>query len=471
MKDKETDDYLVEQKIVLMDVDKLVPYDRNAKLHDNMVSYLKNHIKKVKFRNPIYVDQDNVIIEGHARRLAAIALGMEKVPVIVVKDLDPDEVRLMRLADNRIAELSDYDLDILGLEMAELKADTGWDLEDFGLDFDFESIEELSEFLDDAEGEDEDAEVLEFDSSAIKETVADPTVERVPDEPFIKVGDVVLMGRHRLVCGDATDIEVVRLALDGATADICFTSPPYNAGHIKNVRTPREGPKYIDTEDLRDYGDYEEFIFDVVDNLMATCEEVFLNMGLLAGSKTTIVHLLNKYLGSFKDLVYWRKSNPVPAVKDGVISSSMELIICLGRNGSRQFRHKHGIWYGVIEGTIQMHNNYKDVHKATFPLYLPTEVVRVFTEEDDLVLDCFAGTGTTMIACCDLDRRCAMVEKVPLYCDIIARRYAEHTGDRDIRVMRDGKELRYPLRHRCAMVERNKETGRGYHPSHRTLGS
>lgn len=429
--DNDWEQYCVDQKVVWMPIEDIHPYDRNAKLHENMLGYLKNNIKRVKFRTPIYVDKDHVIIAGHARRLAAIALGMKKVPVIVADDLSEEDVRLWRLTDNRLTELSDYDMDALGLEVQELK-DLGIAVEDFGLDFDF------GDPLAGWEDEDEPEDVHEDDGG-------DGDFEPCTDEPFIQPGDIIRMGEHVLVCGDSTDPSVFEAALGGEVADVCITSPPYNAGHLTNVRTPREGPKYVNTEDLRDEGEYEEFVFDVIDNILANSEEAFINIGLLAGSKSTIVHLLNKYLGNFKDLVYWRKANPVPAVKDGVISSSVEWIICLGRNGSRQFRHKHGIWYGVIEGSVASNNAYSKVHKATFPLYLPTELIDVFTEEHDTVLDCFSGTGTTLIACCDTSRVFRGIELVPLYCDITIQRYMEHTGDTDVTIERGGEVIKYPV--------------------------
>ena len=439
MADEDWEQYCVEQKIVWMPIEDIHPYDRNAKLHDNMVGYLKNNVRRIKFRTPIYVDKDHVIIAGHARRLAAIALGMKRVPVIVADDLSEEDVKLWRLTDNRLTELSDYDMEALGLEVQDLK-DLGIAVEDFGLDFDFG--DPLAGWEDEEEAESEPGEVGEGSEDLEDEGDYEPR----SDEPFIQPGDIVLMGGHRLICGDSTDPDVIRRVLDGETADMCFTSPPYNAGHLTNVRTPKEGAKYVNTEDLRDEGEYEDFLFQVVDNIMDNCEEAFINIGLLSGSKTTIVHLLNRYLGNFKDLVYWQKNNPVPAVKEGVISSSTELIICLGRNGSRQFRHKHGIWYGVIQGSVASGNAYHKVHKATFPLYLPAEMIDVFTEEGDIVLDCFAGTGTTMIACDDAQRRCRMVELVPLYCDIIVQRYIDHTGDTDVAVIRDNKRLKYPVK-------------------------
>lgn len=434
MAEDDAEQYCVEQKIEWMPIEDIIPYDRNAKLHDNMLGYLKNNIKRVKFRTPIYVDKDHVIIAGHARRLAAIALGMKRVPVIVADDLSEEDVKLWRLTDNRLTELSDYDMEALGLEVQDLK-DLGIAVEDFGLDFDFS--DPLAGWEDEEEKPEEDGEDEEFEGGEYEPT---------DDEPFIQPGDIILMGEHRLICGDSTDPDVMKRVLDGEVADICFTSPPYNAGHLTNVRTPKEGAKYVNTEDLRDEGEYEDFIFSVVDNLLDNCEEVFINIGLLSGSKSTIVHLLNRYLGNFKDIVYWKKNNPVPAVKEGVISSSVELIICLGRNGSRQFRHKHDIWYGVIEGSVASNNPYHKVHKATFPMYLPAEIIDIFTEEGDIVLDCFGGTGTTLIACSDAQRRCRMVELVPLYCDIIVQRYIEHTGDKDVAVIRDNKRLKFPLR-------------------------
>lgn len=381
-------DYIVEQEIVMRPLKDLIPYDRNAKLHENMVAYLRNNIRKIKFRNPIYIDQDMVIIEGHARRLAAMEIGMEMVPTIMVTDLTPEEVKLMRLADNRLAELSDYDLDMLGLEISELKADTGWDLTEFGLNFDFDDIPDIEDFDDDLDEPDDMADIM----------------PDIPDEPFIQEGDVIHMGPHILVCGDYRD-EDMRELLPKAKADMAIANPTYMNPTDDDFLTP----------------------------LLKACHEAFVIAPNQTKAAYAVMH--SKVLANLKDIIYWRISNPVAAEASSV-THTMHPILCLDKSGSLKYRHKSDISYDVIEASCP---------DTGLPVSLTSELIRTYTEEGDTVLDCFSCNGAALISCCDLGRTCVMMEPAPLLCDIIIRRYAEHTGERDVKVVRGNTVEGYPL--------------------------
>ena len=401
--------YYVDQQVIWMPVEDIIPYDRNAKIHDNMLGYLKNTIRKVKFRTPIYVDKDNVIIAGHARRLAALALGMKKVPVIVADDLDEEQVRLWRLADNRLTELSDYDLDALGLEIADLK-DLGVRVEDFGLDFDFG---DPLDGWEDGETEEDDAGEDQFLKGA-----------ELPDEPFTREGDIILMGEHTLVCGDPLDALIMERLMGAHSADIAFVAPPVA----------------LEDEDA----DYEAFLHDAVSMALGASHEAFLDLPLIGSTKDAFVHTLGAWSGNLKDLIYWSKSGVKSSVKGGVISSSVEPIICLGRDGSRRFRHMPNVWYGVIEGPAATNDGYSKFHTATRPLYLLNELISAFTEEHDTVLDMFGGVGTTLIACSDLQRVARIIESEPKLCDLMVMRYVDHTGDDAVTVIRNGERIPFP---------------------------
>ena len=156
---------------------------------------------------------------------------------------------------------------------------------------------------------------------------------------------------------------------------------------------------------------------------------MFYNLGVAAGSKKAIARLLYKYAERFKDLIYWEKENPLPIIQQSVISSAVELIICFGMSGTRSFNHfSDRLFHGVIHGHSASTNEYADIHKATFPTYLPAEVVQRFTDPGGTVYDCFGGTGTTMIACEQLGRKCYMMEIEPVYCDTIIDRWEKFTG-------------------------------------------
>lgn len=192
--------------------------------------------------------------------------------------------------------------------------------------------------------------------------------------------------------------------------------------------------KYLNDDDEKTEEEYLDFLYSNLDILLMFSDEVFYNIGVGAGSKTAIAELLKHYKEQFKDLMYWEKENPIPVIVESVISSAVELIICLGKNGTRSFNHfKDRLFHGVIKGmSASTSNKYAGVHKATFPVYLPSEIITRFTEEGGSVLDCFGGTGTTLIACEQLNRVCYMSELEPTYCDIIIDRWETLTGEKAI---------------------------------------
>ena len=253
-----------------------------------------------------------------------------------------------------------------------------------------------------------------------------------------------MLGNHKLICGDSTDVSVYEELLCDERVEICVTSPPYNAGHMDVALSEERGggfnkstqKKYLNDDDVQTEDEYFDFICSNIDALLMFCEEIFYNIGVGAGSKTTIARLLNRYTANFKDIMYWEKENPMPVIIESVLSSSVELIICLGENGSRSFNHFNDrMFHGVIHGlSAATSNEYADIHKATFPVYLPSEIIQRFSTPNGTVLDCFGGTGTTMIACEQLGRKCFMIELEPRYCDVIIDRWEQFTGGKAVRI-------------------------------------
>lgn len=244
--------------------------------------------------------------------------------------------------------------------------------------------------------------------------------------------DIWQLGDHRLMCGDSTDGGQVALLMDGEKANIAFTSPPYNAGHLDIPGNERTKKKYQNDEDQRDESEYTEFLRKNIEILLGVSSEVFYNLGVVAGNKMSIIKILYHFRNYFKDFIYWKKSNPVNAIAHGVISSSVELILCFGENNTRRFNDTHfqnGEYYlGVIEGSVASSNEYAKIHKATFPMYLPENIISNFSSPGAIVLDCFGGTGTTLVAAEQLNRRCYMMELDPHYCDVIIARWEKLTG-------------------------------------------
>lgn len=414
-----------------MDPSKLIPYEDNPRLNDDAVEFVANSIEDFSFNDPIEVNEDMVILSGHTRQKAALKLGLKEVDVLVIHGMPEADQMAYRIAANKTQEKAGWDFEKLDRQVDDL-LDMKYDMERYGMDLSYLADREMP--MPEEEEEEEVPDQEEFGAE----------IPKSEDEVIIKKGDLILLGDHRVLCGDATSAEDMAKLMDGRIADITFTSPPYNAGYIGRADKSREGRKYLNDEDQRTEEDFDSLIIANLSLLLENSKEVFYNMGVVSGSKHTIIRTLNHFIDNFKDFIYWQKSNPVPSVAKGVISSSTELIMAFGKNGSRAFNKEIGIWYGVIQGPTVGYNPYKDVHKATFPLYLPVEVINTFTNEGQSVLDCFLGTGTTLIACEDTSRKCFGMDIEPLYVQIAVERWIERVGsDEDVKVVRDSKVIPY----------------------------
>ena len=396
-------------------LDSITPYGKNAKKHDKrQINNVAESIKQYGFVQPIVVDRDGVIVIGHCRALAAKKLGMEEVPCVCVDDLTPEQVNALRLVDNKSNE-SDWDFDLLKVELPEL------DLSAF--DFDW-GLPEITE------------EVIEDEAPEVDEDA----------EPIAKLGDIWQLGRHRLMCGDSTDKETVELLMNGNKADIAFTSPPYNAGSLNIVGNETTKAKYNSYDDNKTEVDYFDFIKTNLSLLLDNANEVFYNIGLVENNKRPIIMLQNEFIDKFKDIIYWEKSTVAPHIQNGVINNLVEFILCFG-NGKRKFENaqfSQGTYWNVIKGANASGNEYSKIHKATFPVYLPSNIIENFSPKTGTVVDCFGGTGTTLIACEQLDRTCYMMELDERYVSVIINRYLNFTGRKDeIFCIRDGQKLTY----------------------------
>lgn len=353
-----------------------------------------------------------VVFAGNLRTTAAQGLALKSVPCVAYypeTDADREAVKRRAMKDN--GTFGSWDYDALANEWDDLP------LVDFGVPA-----------WNDAEAEEEPEPMTAEDDDF------DEDVDEVPTK--CKRGDVWILGNHRLMCGDSTSPEDVAILMDGEKANIAFTSPPYNAGHLDIPGNERTKKKYQNDEDQRDESEYTEFLRKNIEILLGVSSEVFYNLGVVAGNKMSIIKILYHFRNYFKDFIYWKKSNPVNAIAHGVISSSVELILCFGENNTRRFNDTHfqnGEYYlGVIEGSVASSNEYAKIHKATFPMYLPENIISNFSSPGAIVLDCFGGTGTTLVAAEQLNRRCYMMELDTHYCDVIIARWEKHTGQKAV---------------------------------------
>ena len=399
-------DYKTISKAV--ETQKLVPYARNSRTHSGaQVDKIAASIREFGFLNPVIIDGENGIIAGHGRVMAAQKLGLAEVPCVEASHLTKAQKQAYILADNRLALDAGWDNDMLKIELSELQGD-GFNLELTGF-----SLDELAGFLDTNEG------------------LTDP--DEVPDAPEVAVtveGDVWLLGRHRLMCGDSTSIDAVDKLMDGRKANICFTSPPYNAGSL-NVKGNKEtGKKYNSFDDNQTADDFFDFLSANMQCMLSVSDEVFYNIGVVQDNKRTIFKMVDAFGDTFKDVIYWKKKTCAPHIQKGVINNLVEFILCFG-DGKRKFcnaQFGQGTYWNVIEGAGASGNEYSDIHKATFPVYLPENIVTNFTGMNAIVIDCFGGTGTTLIACEKTARDCRMMELDSKYCDVIVNRWQNFTG-------------------------------------------
>ena len=352
---------------------------------------------------PIVVNDDMIVLGGNMRLKACKEAGLKEVPVIKVKDLTEEQQREFIIKDN--VGFGEWDWDLLANE---------WDtdlLEDWGLELDFNP-------------EDDDNAGL---------TDEDDTPE-VTENPVSKVGDIWLLGEHRVMCGDSTNGGDVALLMNGEKADICFTSPPYNAGSLEIRGNKSTEKKYNSFEDNQTSEDYFNFLYKNLVCMMEVSNEVFYNIGLVQNNKNTIFQIITEFGDKFKDIIYWKKNTVAPHIQKGIVNNLVEFIICFG-DGKRKFlnpQFSQGSYWNVIEGSNASSNDYSDIHKATFPVYLPENIIDNFSNKNSIVIDCFLGSGTTLIAAEKKNRKCYGMELDEKYCDVIVKRWQEYTGKKAI---------------------------------------
>ena len=393
----------VSDKIVLMKINEIIPYDNNPRLNDEAVDAVANSIKTFGFRNPIIVDKNNVIIAGHTRLLASKKLGLEHVPVIVVTDLSDDEVKALRLADNKTAEIAKWDMGKLGVELANINMDM--------LQFGFEDLINKLE-------------------KEVKEDDFDEN-EELPENPYAKKGDIFLLGNNRLMCGDSTDEETVNKLMDGKQADLVFTDPPYNVD-ISNA----DGLK-IQNDNMKD-SDFYDFLLKAFKNLFNHTKP---------GGSIYCFHADSEGLNfrkAFKEAGF-KLAECLIWVKNSLVLSRQDY----------HWRHEPCL-YGWKEGashyfiddrtqdTIWEYNKPKanDLHPTMKPLELVGRAIKNSSKQKDVVLDLFGGSGSTLIAANQINRNAYLMELDERYVDVIVKRYLRNVGTFEgCFLIRDGEKI------------------------------
>ncbi|MCE7886575.1 MAG: DNA methylase N-4 [Alphaproteobacteria bacterium PRO2] len=389
-------------RIEIWPTDKLVPYDKNPRTHSpEQVNQIAASIAEFGFLNPILVDTAAGIIAGHGRLQAAKQLGLAHVPVVVLDHLTEAQKRAYVIADNKLALNAGWDEDLLRAEMTALAA------EDFDLPVIGFSDDELSALLTEpntAEGQ--------TDENAVPEA---------PETPVSKPGDLWRLGNHLLLCGDSTVLVNVERVLDGALADMVFTDPPYNVDYGNTAKDKLRGTnRTIMNDNLGD--GFERFLYEACVNMLTVCKGA-----IYVCMSSSELHTLQKAFieagGKWSTFVIWAKNTFTLGRAD--YQRQYEPILYGWKQGNDHYwcgaRDQGDVWF--VNKPVR-----NELHPTMKPVELVERAVNNSSKSRDIVLDCFGGSGTTLIACEKLNRQCRMIELDPKYVDVIVKRWEEFTG-------------------------------------------
>ncbi len=385
-------------------VDRLLPYARNARTHSaEQVAQVAASIAEFGFVNPILVGADGVIIAGHARLLAARKLGMTEVSVIVLDYLTETQRRALVLADNRLALNAGWDEEMLQVELQTLQEE-GFDLDIVGF-----TDEEIEGLLQDPE------------AAASGQTNEDAAPE-LPETAVTVAGDVWVLGEHRLLCGDATQLADIEKVLAGGLADMAFLDPPYNVNYGATMKSKAGGKKHrkIANDNLGD--DFGAFLRDACTNLLAVTKgAIYICMS--SSALHTLHQAFTEAGGHWSTFVIWAKNTFTLGRSD--YQRQYEPILYGWKEGTDHFwcgaRDQGDVWF--IKKPVK-----NDLHPTQKPVELVERALRNSSKTRDTVLDPFAGSGSTLIACEKTGRIARLIELDPNYCDVVIHRFTEFSG-------------------------------------------
>ncbi|GAA0832849.1 site-specific DNA-methyltransferase [Cupriavidus pauculus] len=387
--------------------EKLVPYARNARTHsEEQVAQIAASIVEFGFTNPILAGSDGVIVAGHGRLAAAQKLGLDTVPVVVLDHLTPTQRRALIIADNRIAENAGWDDAMLRIELQSLQED-GFNLDITG--FDVDAL----------------AEIMAGEETTVDGNIDEDAIPELNETAISRPGDVWILGNHRLVCGDATQASSHEQLLAGQRVQMIWSDLPYNVNYANSAKDKLRGKHRPILNDNLGEGFYD-FVFDALSLMLPHCDgAVYIAMS--SSELDTLQAAFRAAGGKWSTFIIWAKHT-----------------FTLGRADYQ--RQYEPILYGWPEGSSRhwcgdrdqgdVWNIKKparnDLHPTMKPVELMERSIRNSSRPGDVVLDCFGGSGSTLIAAEKSGRRCFMMELDPKYCDVIVRRWQEFSGGKAI---------------------------------------
>ena len=389
--------------ILNLGLEEIKPYEKNPRNNDNAVDAVAASIREFGFKVPIIIDKDNIIVAGHTRYKAAKKLGLKTVPCIKADDLNDEQIKAFRLADNKVSELAEWDFDLLNEELETITMD----MEQFGFDLPVDDEEETP------------TEIIEDD------------VPDVPEEPKSKYGQVYQLGNHRLMCGDSTKKEDVDKLLNGVKADLLFTDPPYNVSMESKSKEVLKSDNYshIENDDLSE-DEFKIFLQSVFTNANDSLNDdasyyVFSCQG---GDSELMMMMMMRECGiRCRHQIIWVKDAPVFSM------------------GRLDYDYKHE---PILYGWKKKHNFYRNgqqdksvwefkrtankLHPTMKPIELIVNALMNSTKKGNIVLDLFGGSGSTLMACEQTERINYSMEFDPHYVDVIIQRWENFTGKKAV---------------------------------------
>jgi len=394
----------------------LIPYINNSRTHsEEQVTQVAASIKEFGFTNPILLDDSGGIIAGHGRLLAAKKLNLSEVPTITLIGLSESQKKAYVIADNQLALNSEWDLDLLKVELERLD-ELKFDIDLLGFDSDF-----LSGLM-----EEEPTNGL-TDEDAVPET---------PENPITVLGDIWILGNHRLMCGDSTSIDAVEKLMDGQKADMVFTDPPYNID-FKDAKG-----RSIKNDNLA--GDFSNFIASALSNMILVSKDAYIYMCFSQKYIKEYLKCIEENNIDNYDLIIWKKDTAMRLGKD---YKNYYEPIWLFRIGDVKFYGDRALEHNVWEIRAIHSAGSKDdsgnswfkggaenltQHPTQKPVAVPEKAIKNSSKGGDIVLDLFGGSGSTLIACDKLGRSGFLMELDPKYVDVIINRFESFTGKQAI---------------------------------------
>ena len=450
-------------------IESLIPYAKNARTHsDEQITQIAASIRAFGFNNPILVDGEHGVVSGHARLLAARKLEMTEVPVIELAHLTATQKRAFILAENKLAERSGWDSELLSLELTDLQ-EAGFSLGLTG----FDDTELASLLVNDGDDDDTD------ESGESNDDLPTP-----PVKPVSRSGDIWTLGAHRLICGDAADPAVIARLMDGEHATLCFTSPPY--GNQRDY-----------TESIVDWDGLMCGVFATLP--MSADGQVLVNLGLIHRDNE-VVPYWDGWLAWMRSEGWrrfawyvWDQGPGMPGDWNGRLAPSFEFVFHFNRaarrpnktvpckhagqdshlradGSSTAMRKKDGEVGGWChaglptqdtrspDSVIRMMRHKGTIgegidHPAVFPVALPEFVINAYSDAGDVVFEPFSGSGTMLLAAQRTHRRCRAVEIAPEYVDVALKRFAQNFPDVAVTLESSGQSFESVAAERLGVEE------------------